>query len=116
MKVLAELGKLRTGATVVITDNKIQPFVVARDYDPSASENEQWSSGTYFASLIELALYVTYTEMPIGYQRMSEIASKAIDGLREDDEENAFNYLVEDSDLDMTDEELEYFGFVTSEV
>lgn len=49
----------------------------------------------------------------ISYDRMSEIASKAIDGLIEDDEYEAKIYLREEVELD--EEESEYFGVDLSE-
>ena len=40
--------------------------------------------------------------------RLEEIASKAIDGLIEDDEESAYEYLANEIELDS--DEAEYFG------
>lgn len=40
--------------------------------------------------------------------RLSEIATKCIDGLREDDEESALVYLRDE--VELTEEECEYFG------
>lgn len=45
---------------------------------------------------------------PISWDRMCEIASKSIDGLMEDDEESAKEYLQNEVELD--ESEAEYFG------
>lgn len=109
MKVIANLGKLNNGTNVLVLEKgKRTEFVLADGYDPEAPEGSQWGSGTYLYSLESLARAILYYEKPIGYDRMSEIASKAIDGLREDDEESARDYLMEEVELD--EAELEYFG------
>lgn len=51
--------------------------------------------------------------MPIGFDRMTEIASKAIDGLREDDETEARIYCEEE--IEMDSDEMEYFGLAEEE-
>lgn len=109
MKIIADLGKLNNGNNVLVLEKgKRIEFALASGYNPEAPEGSQWDHGTYLYSLESLARAILYCEKPIGYDRMSEIASKAIDGLREDDEETAREYLMEEVELD--EAELEYFG------
>jgi len=114
MKILADLGKLKNGRNVIVIQkaDRIE-YVLAEAYDPNGPENSKWSSGTYLYDLESLAKAILYYNMPIGYDRMTEIASKAIDGLREDDETEAQIYCEEE--IEMDSDELEYFGFVESE-
>ena len=104
MKVLANLGKLKDGRNVLFLEARYQPYVIVRNYNPDAPEGQQWDSGLYLNTLNQLAKAITAIENTIGYDRMSEIASKAIDNL---DEEN-FEYF--NDDVDLYDTEREYFG------
>lgn len=106
MEILANLGNLKDGHAVLVTEKAGHiEFVLATNFD---NEKQTWDSGTYLYDMESLAKAILYIEMPIGWDRMSEIASKAIDGLREDDEEEAVEYLINEVELDH--DELEYFG------
>ena len=111
MKILANLGKLNDGHTVLVTQkaDRIE-YVLATGFDEAT---QSWGSGTYLYDIEDLARAVLYANKPIGYDRMTEIASKAIDGLREDDEESAQEYCREE--IEMDDTELEFFGLNESE-
>ena len=113
-KVIANLGVLKDGRTVLVTEkaNGIE-FVVASGYDPTQPEGSQWEHGTYLNTVRDLANVITYTDMPIGYGRLVEIASKAIDGLRDNDEDEALEYCQDE--IDMDEDELEFFGFELKE-
>lgn len=106
MKVLADLGKLNDGRNVLVLQkaDRIE-YVLASGYDPSRPEGSQWDHGTYLYDLTSLADVVTYTNMPIGYGRLAEIASKAIDGI-----EDAKQYCMHE--IDMDESELKFFGII----
>ena len=53
------------------------------------------------------------TEIDFTVERLVEIASKAIDGLLEDDRESAIEYLVGEVELD--DYEMKFFGVIERE-
>lgn len=111
---------------------EVTNYIVAYKYD---DETKSWGNGTYFTlfggenELEQLHLYMTalseylhkvggfrsYNKMvrelderTICYERMSEIASKAIDGLVEDGDVEAAIYLRDEIELD--EEEAKYFG------
>lgn len=111
MKILANLGTLKNGQTVLVIEKAARiEYVLATGFNADTNE---WGSGTYLYNMDDLARAILYAERPIGYDRMSEIASKAIDGLREDDEDEAQEYCREE--IEMDEEELEYFGLTESE-
>ena len=95
-------------------DTNFQPFIAAWDYD---KETVSWRNGHYFQDLLSAARYIQMLiddkNHKINWHRMCEIASKAIDGLREDDEETAQEYCREV--IEMDEDELEFFGLNESE-
>ena len=111
MKILANLGKLNNGKTVLVTQkaDRIE-YILATNFDP---EKEVWGHGDYLYDIEDLARAVLFANKTIGYDRMTEIASKAIDGLREDDEDEAQEYCR--NEIEMDDEELEFFGLEASD-
>lgn len=91
----------------------ISPFVVACMPNIKDGEVVSWAFGHYFEDLFEAANCArtkTETYHP-NFHRLCEIASKAIDGLVEDDEETAYAYLA--SEIEMDSREAEYFGLNT---
>lgn len=88
----------------------IEPFVVA--YKPNVKDGEviDWASGHYFGDLFDAVNYArTKTELyRPNYYRLDEIASKAIDGLIQDDEETAYEYFAREIEIDS--DEADYFG------
>ena len=111
-----ELQKYGNYSVIVRQDDKgnpitIEPFVVAcganKDKD---GEVMDWDFGHYFGDLFEAVNYArakTETYHP-NFHRLCEIASKAIDGLIEDDEETAYEYLAREVEIDS--HEADYFG------
>lgn len=91
-----------------------EPWCVGYDYD---KENNSWWHGNYFPTISGAMRYIQEKldakEGRICYCRMSEIASKAIDGLFEDDAYEAKIYCEEE--LELTEEENEYFGISEKE-
>ena len=88
----------------------VSPFVVACYPNIQDIEVIDWAWGHYFEDLFEAVNYArtkTETYHP-NFHRLCEIASKAIDGLIEDDEESAYEYFA--NEIEMDSHEAEYFG------
>lgn len=88
----------------------LEPFVVA--YKPNIKDGEvvNWAHGHYFSDLFDAVNYAR-TKLELwqpNYYRVCEIASKAIDGLVEDDEETAYEYFA--NEIEMDSHEADYFG------
>lgn len=88
----------------------VTPFVVA--YSPNIKDGEvvDWAWGHYFDDLFDAVNYAR-TKLELyqpNYYRLCEIASKAIDGLIEDDEETAYEYFAREVEIDS--HEADYFG------
>lgn len=88
----------------------VEPFVVA--YKPNIKDGEVvgWEHGHYFDDLFDAVNYAR-TKLELyhpSYYRLCEIASKAIDGLVEDDEETAYEYFANEIEIDS--DEADYFG------
>ena len=82
-----------------------QPWVAAWGYN---KEKSYWNQGHYFNTLEDAIEYIRFKQGIPNWHRMSEIASKAIDGLIEDDPYEAETYLSEEVELSY--EECVYFG------
>lgn len=111
---LIELQKYGDYSVIVRQDDKgnpivIEPFVVACG-NKQDGEVIDWGFGHYFDDLFEAVNYArTKTEIyHPNFHRLCEIASKAIDGLVEDDEETAYEYFA--NEIEMDSHEAEYFG------
>lgn len=112
MKVIANLGKIDDRHTALIIDNEHFPYYIVNGYNGNTEGDDLWVNTTkYFDNLFDFARAITnYTEGKIGYDRLDEIASKAIDGLIEADVYGAEDWLREE--VDLTDEEVDYFCIV----
>ena len=110
MKVIANLGKLDEQRTALIIDNDIFPFYIVNGYNGETEGDNLWGwTVGYYDNVIVFAKAITnYGKEGIGWYRMDEIASKAIDKLIENDPYEAEEFLREELDLD--DDEVEYFG------
>lgn len=86
-----------------------EPWCVGYGYNGK----DCWGQGNYFATLSGAMKYILSKLDKIPYNRMSEIASLAIDGLFEDDAYEAKIY-CEDT-LELTEYEEEYFGISEKE-
>ena len=80
-----------------------QPWVAAWGYNGTDS----WSQGHYFEKLEDAIEYIRTKQGKPNWYRLDELASKAIDGLIEDDPYEAAEYF--ENEMEMTDEEIEYF-------
>lgn len=83
---------------------KHQPWVAAWAYNGKNS----WGQGHYFEKLEYAIEYIRQIQGKPNWYRLDELASKAIDGLIEDDPYEAAEYF--ENEMEMTDKEIEYFG------
>lgn len=88
----------------------VQPFVVAYGVNEQNGEVIDWAYGHYFDDLFNATDFARARgkHIPVQYYRLEEIAGKVIDGLIEDDEESAYEYLAREVEIDY--DEAEYFG------
>ena len=88
----------------------IDPFVVACGANKyKDGEVMDWDFGHYFDDLFRATDFARSRGTGyMQYPRLEEIASKAIDGLVEDDEDTAYEYFA--NEIEMDSHELEYFG------
>lgn len=101
MKIVANLGKLTEGKTLILIEKAGRyEYVICRNFDP---ETESWASGEYYYDLESLAKGILYYTQPVNYDRMSEIATVALHGLVDND------CLDELDDIDLEEDEKEYF-------
>jgi len=96
-------------------------YVVANGFDEFRPENQKWDNGTYFthwnqsakdkqaalSAALDLFRYRT-EENYISRSRLEEIATLCKDGLIEDDEVSAMEYLTDT--VGLTENECEFFG------
>lgn len=102
---IAEYGQY----AVIKRDTDFEPYVVAW----CLQDDGTWEHGHYFSDLFDAVDYAKSKadERHISYDRISEIATKAIDGLFElgnDDEDSAYEYC--ENEVKMTEKEMDYFG------
>ena len=110
-----ELQKYGNYSVILRQDDKgnflaVNPFVVAcganKDTD---GEIIDWDFGHYFDDLFRATDFARSRGTGyMQYPRLEEIASKAIDGIIEDDEDSAYEYFA--NEIEMDSHEAEYFG------
>lgn len=111
---LIELQKHGDYSVIVRQDDKgnpiaIEPFVAAYGVNKKDGEIVDWDYGHYFDDLFNATDFARSRGTGyMQYPRLEEIASKAIDGLIENDEETAYEYFV--NEIEMDSHEAEYFG------
>lgn len=109
-----ELQKYGNYSVIVRQDDKgnpivIEPFVVACKPNIKDGEVIDWDFGHYFGDLFNATDFARSRGTGcMQYPRLEEIASKAIDGLIQDDEETAYEYFA--NEIEMDSHEAEYFG------
>lgn len=109
-----ELQKFNEYSVILRTDDKgkpiaIEPFVAVCKPNIKDGEVVDWWFGHYFSNLFDAVNYARTRGLgAINYYRLEEIASKAIDGLIEDDEESAYEYFAKEIEIDY--HEAKYFG------
>lgn len=84
---------------------KGEEWVAAYGYNET---DGTWAQGHYFDDILKATRWIENLILPISYNRLSEIASLAIDGLIEDGMYEAKEYFRESIELD--EKEAEYFG------
>ena len=109
-----ELQKYGEYSVVLRQDDKgnplpLSPFVAVCMLNYKDGEIESWAFGHYFEDLFNAVDFArSRGKGYMQYPRLEEIASKAIDGLIEDDEETAYEYFA--NEIEMDSHEAEYFG------
>lgn len=112
-----ELQKYGEYSVVLRQDDKgnplpLSPFVAAGIPNYKDGEIESWAYGHYFEDLFNAVDFArSRGKGYMQYPRLEEIATKAIDGLIEDDEETAYEYFA--NEIEMDSHEAEYFGLNT---
>lgn len=110
--IVAEFPKI--DFVLAYRNTNFQPWVAAWGYHNGSNS---WSQGYYFETITEAMKYIQNLldedSGRIPYMRLDEIASKAIDGLFEDDPYEARIYC--DETLELEDNEKEYFGITEKE-
>ena len=108
MKVLAEIGTLNDGRTVLMIQDAYNPnYVVVSNYDREA---QSWDSGTYFdGNLTSLAEYITDVNKKIGYSRMEQIAKDYIS--QDIEARDDLSYVALDLEQVMCEGEIRELGF-----
>lgn len=112
MKIIKVLGKLDDQRTALIIDNEYFPFYIVNGWNGEMEGDNLWAwTVAYFDNIVGFAKAITdYADNCIGWHRLDEIASKAIDGLIQDDPYEAEVYLKDE--MEITFEEAEYFGII----
>ena len=109
-----ELQKYGNYSVIVRQDDKgnplvIEPFVVVCGANKRDGEIVDWDFGHYFSDLFDATDFArSRGRGNMQYPRLEEIASKAIDGLVQDDEDSAYEYFA--NEIEMDSHEAEYFG------
>ena len=109
---------------LLVSESNTQ-FVVAFGYDPDAPEDQKWQHGHYFPFWMDsekkaealadaMDLYRSRTDSRyISRLRLEEIATSALHELREVDNDTFLDFCEED--LNLTEEEREWFGLDLTE-
>lgn len=105
MNIIADLGKVTKNKNLIVIEkaNHLE-YVIARNYN---ADEGSWASGEYYYSLDGIAEAILYYKRLMGYMRLQEIAEKAMSYMNENDLLEDF---LEDTGIDLDEEEKEYFG------
>lgn len=89
-----------------------EPWVVCSNWRPEAPEGEKWDLGHYFYNQAKALRYLLGIG-DISPARLEEIATKALEFIVENEDEGDRWECIKDAleDLDLDDDELEFFGF-----
>lgn len=100
-KIYGQIGNY----TIIEREGDFMPFVAAYFYDES---DKTWEQGRYFHDFEDACNYAITGQNIMSGRRLKEIAEKALDYIKLVDGDFAdFN---DEFDLDLTEEELDYFG------
>ena len=111
---LIELQKYGCYSVIVRQDDNgnllvIEPFVVVCNPNIKDGEVIDWDYGHYFNDLFFASNFARQRGLGyLNYNRLEEIAGKAIDRLIQDDKNSAYEYFATEMEID--DHEAEYFG------
>lgn len=110
MNIIADLGKVTENKNLIVIEkaNKLE-YVIARNYN---ADEGNWASGEYYYSLDGIAEAILYYKRPMGYMRLQEIAEKAMSYLNEN---NLLENFLEDTGIDINEDEAKYFGIEENE-
>lgn len=101
MRVIANLGTVTENKSLILIEKAGHfEYVICRNYDP---ETQSWASGEYYYSLESLAKGILYHTHPVGYDRMSEIATIALHSLLD------YDCFEELDEINLDEEERKYF-------
>ena len=110
-----ELQKYGNYSVIVRQDDKGNPIAIAPFVAVCGANKDEdgevidWDFGHYFDDLFNATDFARSRGTGyMQYPRLEEIASKAIDGLVEDDEDTAYEYFA--NEIEMDSHEAEYFG------
>ena len=96
-------------SAVYMPENRCTPYAIVANFNPNGHDDDWWENALgYYADYGRFCRACTNFTLTVGYDRLEEIASKAIDGLIKDDPYEAEEYLR--NEIEITDEEVEYFG------
>lgn len=110
MKIIADLGKVNKDKNLVIIEKAGRhEYVICRNYDP---DEGCWSSGEYYYSLVGMAEAILGYTRTMSYMRLQEIAEKSISYMNEN---NLLEDFLEDTGVDLDEDEIEYFGIEEDE-
>ena len=111
---------LRRGNCVLIDNKNANEYIVGVGYNPEAPVGQQWRQGHYFSYWPDGELRAVVLMSALDYllirtdknyvtkARLEEIATSTLHELKETDEDSFTDFC--DGDLDLTDEEKEWFG------
>lgn len=95
---------------IIERNTEFMPYVAAYLYDPF---EKSWAQGRYFHDFEDACNYALTGQAVISGRRLAEIASQALDYIAEYiDDIQEFN---DEYDLDLTEEECDYFGIAKVE-
>ena len=100
-------------SAVYMPENRCTPYAIVANFNPNGHDDDWWENSLgYYADFVKFCKGCTNFS-PLGFLRLEEIASKAIDGLFEFDADEAKYYCEEE--LELNKEEREYFCIAEKE-
>lgn len=100
--ILASCGQ-ETLLAAIKEDGTVGQYIVGWDYDPTKPDGRRWDNGTYFPKdMLSSAVDFLYNRK-ITYDRMAELATLFKDELMENSEENTYDGLLDNCDLNETE-------------
>lgn len=96
-------------SAVYLPENKCTPYAIVAEFNENGHDDDWWTAALdYYSDFGNFCRACTGYTLTVGFNRLEEIASKAIDKLIEDDSYEAEEFLS--NEIEITDEEAEYFG------